>query len=331
MNSLPCRGLGIDYTHPEATNENAGATIPGASEARKGHPHQASPLGITNSDELVKSVRVHFDNRDGQALKKIMGLASAVDPRSDEREDADETLGSPEQKLREEFEIHIENLKQEAIKQFDEELYSVCLGTFKFLCELEPDNRTLRDYLELTQRLVGDPKNDARSSAKESKASEQDPALTMECHVGMTRGENPKASAIQLCISTASDQECDQLDCSMSQISQIDGQPDFRKPNAPEAQSDLRGISKNKKLIAVLAAVAAVAFTATVDFSRNRQRQHPPAPTVQIDQPFSLCCPTHRTFSLRTTHKNPKGRERVLLDLQFPNQNAVSVRAPLPP
>ena len=156
---------------PEATKENAVVTIPGASEARKDYPHQASPLGITNSDEFVKSVRVHFDNRDGQALKRMMARSSGIDPRSDEREDSDETPGSPEQKLREELEIHIENLKQEAIKQFDEELYSVCLGTFKFLCELEPHNRTLRDYLELTQQLVCDFTNDIRSLTKESKVS----------------------------------------------------------------------------------------------------------------------------------------------------------------
>jgi len=259
---------------PEATNENAVATIPGASEARKGNPHQASPLGITNSDEFVKSVRVHFVNRDDQALKKIMALASGVDRRSDEGEDSDETPGSPEQKLREEFEIHIENLKQEAIKQFDEELYSICLGTFRFLCELEPDNRTLRDYLVLTQQLVSDPKNDTRSSAKESKAPEQTRASTMECPVDITREEKP-----------------DSISNSESQVSEIESQADFLEPSSTQPPSDSRGISKNSKLVAILAAVAAVAFTATVDFSRNRQRQHPPVPTVQIDQPVLSLLP----------------------------------------
>src|SRR5262249_24435279 len=53
--------------------------------------------------------------------------------------------------------IHVENLKNEAMKQFDQELYGECLRTFRFLCELEPDNRTLRDYLQLCCQLVVEP------------------------------------------------------------------------------------------------------------------------------------------------------------------------------
>lgn len=274
---------------PEATKANAVATIPGASEARNGCPHQASPLGITNSDEFVKSVSVHFDNRDGQTLKKLMALASGVEPRSDQSEDSDETPGSPEEKLREEFGIHIENLKQEAIKQFDEELYSVCLGTFKFLCELEPDNRTFRDYLVLTQQLVSDPTNDARSSAKESKAPEQT-ASTMECQVDITREENPRASAMQL-NSTSGSESDQEFDRSMSQVSDIESQADSQEPNSSGEQYDLRSISKNKKLIAILAAVAAVAFTTTLDFSGNSRAR------VRIEQPVLALLPNASVLS----------------------------------
>jgi EAL domain-containing protein (putative c-di-GMP-specific phosphodiesterase class I) len=272
---------------PEATKENASVTIPGTREARKGYPHQALPLGITDSDEFVKSVRVHFNNRDGQALKKIMARASGVEPRSDEREGTDETPGSPEQKLREEFELHIENLKQEATKQFDEELYSVCLGTFKFLCELEPDNRTLRDYLELTQQLVGDPKNDTRSSAKESKAPEQNPTVPLECQLEMTREENPRLSAMQLPSSSGSesDQACAQFR-SMSQVREIEGQADFQEPNSTREEYDVPSISKNKNLVAILAAVAAaVVFTTTLDFSGNSRAR------VQVEQPVLALLP----------------------------------------
>src|SRR5262249_45679140 len=69
---------------------------------------------------------------------------------------------SPEdEKLQEEFEIHVENLKNEAMKQFDQELYGECLGTFRFLCELEPENRTLRDYLQLCWQFVPEAKEKA--------------------------------------------------------------------------------------------------------------------------------------------------------------------------
>jgi len=287
----------------EATNENAGATVPGTREARKGYPHQALPLGITNSNEFVKSVRVHFDNRDGQALKKMMARASAVEPRSNEKEGADETPGLPEQKLREEFEIHIENLKQEAIKQFDEELYSVCLGTFKFLCELEPDNRVLRDYLVLTQQLVSEPKNDRRSSAKESKAPEQTPALTMECHVDMTREENPIASTTQL-DSTSSDSD-QEFDRSMSRVSEIESQADFQEPNSAREQYAIRRISKNKKLVAILAAVAAVAFTTTLDFSGNSRARG------QIEQPVLALLPDASDVLAKDDPPKPQGKRAI--------------------
>ena len=48
----------------------------------------------------------------------------------------------------EEFQIHVKNLKKVAIRQFDQERYGDCLGTFKFLCELEPGNEKLQNYLE---------------------------------------------------------------------------------------------------------------------------------------------------------------------------------------
>jgi len=60
-----------------------------------------------------------------------------------------------DQQRAEEFEIHIENLRHEAIKQFDKELYDECIGTFQYLCELDPNNQTLRDYRELCEKLTG--------------------------------------------------------------------------------------------------------------------------------------------------------------------------------
>jgi tetratricopeptide (TPR) repeat protein len=106
--------------------------------------------------ELAKQVKAHFDNRDYEALIRVINEALNLDPSGlDAGTPLREIQGKLEdEKLREELEIHVANLKNEAMKQFDREHYSECLGTFRFLCELEPDDRTLRDYLELCQQLI---------------------------------------------------------------------------------------------------------------------------------------------------------------------------------
>jgi tetratricopeptide (TPR) repeat protein len=106
--------------------------------------------------DLARQVKTHFDNRDFEALMRIMSQALNLNPGGlAAGSELHEIQGKlDDEKIREEFEIHVANLKNEAMKQFDKELYSECFGTFRFLCELEPDNRTLRDYLELCQQLV---------------------------------------------------------------------------------------------------------------------------------------------------------------------------------
>jgi len=53
---------------------------------------------------------------------------------------------------------------------FDKEHYEQCLGMFRFLSELEPENHTLRDYVRLSQQMfvetigAGDPRNAAGTS-----------------------------------------------------------------------------------------------------------------------------------------------------------------------
>src|SRR6266850_782816 len=106
--------------------------------------------------DLARQVKTHFNNRDFEALMRVMSQALNLNPGGlAAGSQLREIQGKlDDEKIREEFEIHVANLKNEAMKQFDKELYSECFGTFRFLCELEPDNRTLRDYLELCQQLV---------------------------------------------------------------------------------------------------------------------------------------------------------------------------------
>jgi hypothetical protein len=68
----------------------------------------------------------------------------------------EQASGPSGQKVLEELEIQIENLKNEASKQFDQERYSDCLKSFQFLCELEPENRNFRDYVELSRQILAE-------------------------------------------------------------------------------------------------------------------------------------------------------------------------------
>jgi len=127
---------------------------------------------VPDSTDLNQRVKAYFDNRDFEGLMQVInealklhdsGLDAGVHLREIQQSVDDE-------KLREEFEIHVENLKNEAMKQFDQERFGECLGTFRFLCELEPDNRTLRGYLELCQQLA--PETEGAALDDESRKTE---------------------------------------------------------------------------------------------------------------------------------------------------------------
>lgn len=128
--------------------EAAGAiAISGLTEGRQVEKGSPAHAGGQDESELVQSIRRAFDQRDDALLKDMISS-------SEDQSLAAGTGSERDQKLKEEFEIHIENLKRDAIKQFDQELYSACLPNFEFLCELEPGNRGLRDYFDLTRTLV---------------------------------------------------------------------------------------------------------------------------------------------------------------------------------
>ena len=90
---------------------------------------------VTRSAETIRS---YFEGKDYQALKRIATRLGSADP------------------LKEEFEIQLENLKQEAIKHFDQERFAECLETFRFLRELEPENEKIRSYLKLCQEMMAE-------------------------------------------------------------------------------------------------------------------------------------------------------------------------------
>ena len=111
---------------------------------------------MSSTNELPEQVKQHFEDQNSEALMKLLdqGLTSNPEnPKSALNIYEPQRIAS-DQELREEFEIHFENLKNEAIKLFDKEMYPECLGIFEFLCQLDPKDRSLKDYLELCRQLV---------------------------------------------------------------------------------------------------------------------------------------------------------------------------------
>jgi hypothetical protein len=83
-----------------------------------------------------------------------------------------------DQRSLEQLEIYVENLKKEAMDLFDMEQYEQCLGMFRFLSELEPENHTLRDYVRLSQQMFVETIGSRAPTASEKDALSSDPSLT---------------------------------------------------------------------------------------------------------------------------------------------------------
>lgn len=111
---------------------------------------------MSQLNELLRQGKSSLASKDYEACMALMQEVLQVTPEHREAvtclEEAQRKL--EDQRLEEELVIHIDNLKKEAADLFDQEKYRECAGLFKFLCELEPKNRKLQDYLELSQEKV---------------------------------------------------------------------------------------------------------------------------------------------------------------------------------
>src|SRR5262249_1485807 len=56
--------------------------------------------------------------------------------------------------LLEELEIQIDDLKTETVRRFDNEEFDCCLETFEFLSRVNPNDRMVKDYLELCKQFA---------------------------------------------------------------------------------------------------------------------------------------------------------------------------------
>jgi tetratricopeptide (TPR) repeat protein len=110
---------------------------------------------MTPLDQLLSQGRSHFQAKNYEGCMNVITQVLDDDPGNTEAawlmKEAQRQW--EEQRSVEEFEIYVENLKKEAMDLFDHEQYEQCLGTFRFLLELDPENHTLRDYVKLSQQM----------------------------------------------------------------------------------------------------------------------------------------------------------------------------------
>ena len=119
------------------------------------HPDErVTQSSLAESQRLLEQGKQQFEAHDFEASIRAFQDVLRRDPANPEvRSLLDEAQRKwEERRLEEELVVHIDNLKKEAMDHFEKEHYEECMGMFRFLCELEPQNRTLRDYLELSQQ-----------------------------------------------------------------------------------------------------------------------------------------------------------------------------------
>jgi tetratricopeptide (TPR) repeat protein len=136
------------------------------------HQTDQPAISLGNPPALLDQGKQQFEKGDFAACFACMREAHHLDPDNAEAEWylKESARQMEEQRLQEELEIHIENVKKEATDSFDQQRYRECIGMFQFLCELEPDNRKLHDYLELSQQFVRETEA-AREKASQTFAS----------------------------------------------------------------------------------------------------------------------------------------------------------------
>ena len=107
-------------------------------------------------DEYLSQGKILLQSNQYEACLKLMTLALAEHPDIEAIHNLARECRRhlEDQQLQEAMVVHLDNLKKEAMDQFDREQFAECVNTFAFLCELEPENQVLRDYLKLSQQQV---------------------------------------------------------------------------------------------------------------------------------------------------------------------------------
>jgi PEGA domain len=111
---------------------------------------------MSHVEQLVLQAKTCFQTKDYETCMSLTDEVLRTDPGNTEAswlmKEAQRQW--EDQRSVEQLEIYVENLKKEAMDLFDNEHYDQCLGMFRFLAELEPENHTLRDYVKLSQQMI---------------------------------------------------------------------------------------------------------------------------------------------------------------------------------
>lgn len=133
-------------------------------------------LHMSNIEQLVLQAKICFQTKDYETCMSLTDEVLRVDSSNTEAswlmKEAQRQW--EDQRSLEQLEIYVENLKKEAMDLFDKEQYEQCLGMFRFLSELEPDNHTLRDYVRLSQQMFVETIRPGQATASEEGASSSD-------------------------------------------------------------------------------------------------------------------------------------------------------------
>lgn len=156
---------------------------------------------MSNIEQLVLKAKTCFQAKDYEACMSFTDEALRVDPGNTEAswlmKEAQRQW--EDQRSLEQLEIYVENLKKEAMDLFDKEQYEQCLGMFRFLSELEPDNHTLRDYVRLSQQMFVETIGPAELTANQEGASSSDSEKSKAIDLGSDR---PAAETSSLSLAT---------------------------------------------------------------------------------------------------------------------------------
>jgi tetratricopeptide (TPR) repeat protein len=131
---------------------------------------------MSNIEQLVLQAKTCFQTKDYETCMSLTDEALRADPGNTEAswlmKEAQRQW--EDQRSLEQLEIYVENLKKEAMDLFDQEHYEQCLGMFRFLSELEPENHTLRDYVRLSQQMFVETIGPGEPTANQPGASSSD-------------------------------------------------------------------------------------------------------------------------------------------------------------
>jgi tetratricopeptide (TPR) repeat protein len=110
---------------------------------------------MADLQRLLKEAEAYFEKKEYAACISMLEQIPEATPEAAVLLENARRLWE-EQRLSEEWEIHLANLKKEAMDLFDREEYSKSGEHFSYLARQLPEDRTIADYLALCRQMLGE-------------------------------------------------------------------------------------------------------------------------------------------------------------------------------